>query len=221
MKNLKYILYLLVVLFVSSCFEIVEQVKLNKDGTGDLKLIVNMSQSKTKLKSIMLMEKVNGYRVPQKDEIKKEGEDMANIAKKVEGISDVYVSSDFDNYIFTFSCTFKNTDALNEMIYQMAKSKDKKGAVKKQDYLSYDPSSKKAIRSFDFLWKEKYQQLKSEDKEVFESATYTGIYRFDETITTATNNKTKISPNKKASMLRLNINDIINERATIANEIKL
>ncbi len=142
MKAFKSILYLSVIFFVSSCFEIVEQVKINKDGSGDLKLIMNMSQSKTKLKSIMLMEKVNGYRVPKKDEIKSETKQLVSLANSVDGITEANVINDFDNYIFTFSCSFKNTAALNEMIYVLAKSKDKKDVVKKEDYLTYDVTSK-------------------------------------------------------------------------------
>ena len=68
-KHTPYLLCFLVLL-CTSCFELVEELTLNENGSGEYEFTANLSQSKTKLKSIMLMDKVNGYEVPSQEKIK-------------------------------------------------------------------------------------------------------------------------------------------------------
>ena len=66
MKIVFKISFFLVFFSFTSCFEIVEEVTLKKDGSGEMSFSINLSQSKTKLNSIMLMDSINGYKVPKK-----------------------------------------------------------------------------------------------------------------------------------------------------------
>nr|BFF39643.1 hypothetical protein BACY1_14480 [Tenacibaculum mesophilum] len=59
------------ILLFTSCFEFVEEVSFNKDGSGSAVLTINLSKSKTKLASIMLLDSINGYKVPSKVTIRK------------------------------------------------------------------------------------------------------------------------------------------------------
>lgn len=67
MKNfLKHFLLLLPLLFLVSCFDILDKVNVKADGSGEYSLILNASKSKTRLASISKMETINGKKVPKK-----------------------------------------------------------------------------------------------------------------------------------------------------------
>ena len=59
------------------------------------------------------------------------------------------------------------------------------------------------------------------DRKVFETASYTGVYRFESAVKSCTNQQAKISKSKKAVMLRVNAQDIITTNQTIKNKIQL
>lgn len=223
-KLLKYTWVLLLIFLNSSCFDILEEINFNKDGSGTLLITLNMSKSKTKLASIMLLDSINGYRVPSENDIHISINDIVSHLKKTNGISNIKQTKDFKNYIFSVSCDFANITSLNAIGSELIKEQNRRGktnfsatnfaynATEKvfERKFSYDPSIKK---SFDYL--------KSEDKKIFNEANYTSIYRFEESIKNASNNTAKIAPSKKAIMLRVNAIDFIQGKATIQNKIKL
>lgn len=217
---LKNIFIILICFSLTGCFEILEEVSLNENGSGKFKLTLNLSQSKTKLKSIMLMDKVNGHKVPSKEEVKNEIVKACNIARAVEGISNVNNTIDFDNFIFTLSCDFKNTTSLNKLVYEVRKSKEKVQTPFEKHY-EYNPSTKELKRNFTFLWEEEFNKLQQADKDVFDGANYIAIYRFKNEVKLMSNKEAKISPNKKNVMLKLKATDIIKKKSTIKNKLKL
>ena len=214
------LLLILLVFFCSSCFELVEEVSLNKDGSGDFEFTANLSQSKTKLKSIMLMDKINGHKVPSQAEITKEIEAICTLAKKTKGISNVTRTIDFENFIFSFKCHFDSIELLNTVVKNFRLSK--KVANKNHDQqFSYNKKKKTLFRNFDAALKQEYARLNAEDKKVFKGATYVSVYRFKKEVKSTSNSKTKISPNKRATMLKVNVLDVINKKSSIKNTIKL
>ena len=80
MKTSAYLLLFSILILFSGCFEIIEQVFLKNDGTGNFQLVLNMSKSKTRLNSISKMKTINGHDVPSKEEIKNK---IAEIEKTV------------------------------------------------------------------------------------------------------------------------------------------
>ena len=63
--------------------------------------------------------------------------------------------------------------------------------------------------------------MSNADKEVFATANYTAIYKFESTVASASNKDAAISPGKKAVMLKLNALDIIMNKKSIENKINL
>ncbi len=217
---MRYVCLCLLMFSFSSCFEVLEQITLKNDGSGTLNIKLNLSQSKTKMKSIMLMEKVNGHRVPKKEEIKKEFKDLVSTANAINGISNAAHTYDFTDYIFSFSCDFTDLDKLNSLIYAVRKKKSKK-PVTRDKYVDYEIDAKKMKRNFTFAWTKDYLKLSAEDKKVFDEATFTGVYKFARKVNSNSNSNAKISANKQAVMLRLNVIDVINKKKTIKNTIQL
>ena len=218
-KGIKFI-FLGLLILCTSCFEIIEEVSFNKDGSGHLTLTMNLSRSKTKLNSIMLLDSVNNYKVPSKREINVQIAQAIEKVKRIQGISNVKNSTNFDEYIFTMSCDFTDVDALNTVISNFSNKKDA-AMIKKQKHFSFDKRQNTFTRNYHYDISKEFKKTKMEDRKVFETATMTTIYRFETPIISSKNTTAKIAGSKKAIMLRVNAQDIIQNKNSIKNHIKL
>ncbi|MFC6098977.1 hypothetical protein [Olivibacter domesticus] len=219
--KLYYFLLTILVLSLSGCFEVVEEMVVKRDGSGQMTVTLNLSQSKTKVASIMLLDSINGYKVPNKETIQQGLHDAVANLRKTPGISKVSQRLDFDNYIASISFSFSKVadlNVVNKLIYQKLKVKP----TGESSY-SYQHANHLFVRNYQYSSeaKQAYQKLKSQDKEVFKKATYTSIYRFDSPILFQRNKEAKLSGSKKAVMFRANILDLINGNKNISNQIQL
>lgn len=218
---MKALLPILAILLLSSCFEIIEEVDLKSDGSGSLTYTLNLSQSKTKLNAAMLLDSVQGMRVPKEGEIKSKISEVLAKIEAVEGISDATSTQDFDEYIFTFSCKFQNVDALNKASAELKNAYKVKGAQLDDEHFSFDSTTKEFKRKGDYQSKADPDQIDVEILESLNSAEYTAIYRFEDEVKSVSHSEAKISPNKKATMLKLKAMDVATGKKSIANTIIL
>jgi hypothetical protein len=219
MKKIASLLLLIFPILFSSCFEIVEQVFLKKDGSGNFQLVINLSKSKTKLNSIITMKTVNGHDVPSKAEIKQKIDEIEKTVAKTSGITNVKTSTDFDNYIFTLNCNFAKLNQLNNVVKSLS-DKEKNNKYVEKSY-NYDAATNLFERLNKISLKDDYKKMSNADKEIFTTANYTSIYKFENSIAAASNKDAKLSPSKKAIMLKLNALDIITDKKSIENKITL
>lgn len=223
-KILQYIFLIGFLTLFTSCFEILEEINLNTDGSGTMTVTVNLSKSKSKLASIMLLDSVNGYKVPSKDDIELALKDAENHLKAIEGISNIKQTADYQNYIFTLSCDFKKIDQLDAVFHDLIRQQNKREKTNFElTNFSFNPSNKNFKRhfSYDPNIKKSFYRLKSDDRKIFEDASYTAIYRFKNTIENTTNAQAKIAPNKKAVFLRLDVLSLILGEKSLENTIQL
>ena len=218
-KGTKFIFVGLLIL-CTSCFEIIEEVSFNKDGSGHVTLTMNLSKSKTKLNSIMLLDSVNNYKVPSKTEIRKQISEAVDRVRKIEGISNLENTINFDEFIFTISCDFVDTDALNTVISNFSSQKDA-ALIKQQKHFDFNKTQNTFTRNYHYNIAAAFKKTKMEDRKVFETATMTTIYRFETPIISSKNTTAKIASSKKAIMLRVNAQDIIQNKNSIKNQIKI
>lgn len=223
-KNRHIVIWLLCFFLTSlttSCFEILEETKVNANGSGSHSLKVNMSQSKMKLASIMELDSVQGHKVPKEVDIVKKMNELKRNLESTEGISNARISYDFDAFIFGVSYDFNEMDAQKNAIWKIAK---RNKATAKDSILIYESTTyannvfKRTI-SIDFL--NAFNKLKEEDKNVIKDANYTWIGRFEQEIVSASNANTKISKSKKAFMLKSKLSDIIFGTTSIENKVVL
>lgn len=220
MRKFTCLLLLSSTFLLQSCFDVIEQLFLKNDGSGNLQLVLNMSKSKTRLNSIIKMKTVNGHDIPSKQEITQKVADIEKTIKKTAGISNVKTAIDFDNYILTFNCSFTNVASLNNAVKNIGeKEKSKQPGIDKN--YEYDVAGKTFSRFNKTSLNNEYQKLSNADREVFATANYTGIFRFENDIASATNKEGKLAANKKAVMLKLNALDIITNKKSIENKITL
>ncbi|WP_407556437.1 hypothetical protein [Winogradskyella sp. 4-2091] len=206
----------------SSCFEILEEIKLNADGSGEMLVTFNLSKSKSKIASIMLLDSVNGYKVPSKEDIGLALKEAKSHLKTIEGISNIKTTSDFDNYIFTISCDFSSTANLDAVFKDLISKHNKKSKTNfNTTNFSYSANSFKRTFSYDESVKRSFYKLKSEDREIFDDANYTSIYRFENDVEQVSNSNAKVSPNKKAVFLKVDLMSLILGEKNITNSIQL
>jgi len=217
----KLLLFIVLIPFLSSCFEVIEEIAMKNDGTGDVVLTINLSQSKTKVASVMLLDSVQGYKVPSKQKIQQELNEAVAYLRKSEGISNVKSTSDFNNYIATISFSFKDVSNINNITKNIL-AKQKIKATNTSSY-TYNKATKTFSRKYQAIGsaKTEFNKLKAKDKAVFNGATYTSIYRFESAVTSSTNPASNVSKSKKAVMLKSSIMDLINGKINVSNSIQL
>src|SRR5690606_25627247 len=117
MKNLiQFLIFFSFSVFMSSCFEITEEVNMKNNGSGDVLLTINLSESKDNLKAFWKMDKVEGVDVPQKMEIDADIAKVKKALSAVKGISNVKTTANYEEFIFTVSSSFDNVNTLNKGI---------------------------------------------------------------------------------------------------------
>ncbi len=221
--NKSFALFILLgVLFrLSSCFEIIEEINMKNNGSGDVMLTINLSQSKSKVASIMLLDSVNGRKVPSEKDIKTKLNEAVAYLRKSEGISNVKSSLDLDNFIATVSFSFVNVSKINNITKNiLAQQKIK---TPNNSYYSYSTTNKIFVRKYEPIStaKTSFNKLKDKDREVFKTAKYVSIYRFESPVVKISNNGAVVAKSKKAIMLRANITELINGNINISNQIQL
>jgi hypothetical protein len=216
-----YIFIIISFLFFPSCFEIIEEINFNPDGSGSFVFTINLSQSKLQLNSILLLDSVNGRPVPKKETIT-EALDKVEAALKQDGeLSEIVIKRNWEEYIFSINGNFKNISGLNQAInkiYVLFEPAKKTGTLVKDNFSYHD---KVFMRFFDYELANQYEKLSDKDKVVFDNAKYTTIYRFPFLIGTFSNPVAKVSKSGKAIMLKINVKDLISNVGTIKNSINL
>lgn len=217
----KYLLSIFVLLCFSSCFQVIEEINLTKAGSGTVNLTLNLSASKTKVASVMLMDSIQGYKVPSKQTIQKELDEVVAYLKKSPGISNVQKKVDFENYILSVSFAFKDIANINNVNQDVLKKLKVKG-ISNSSY-SYNAKNQTFQRLYQHAKDAvvQYNKLKPEVKKVFKDASYTSIYRFEQNIASGNNPLAKISKSKKAIMLNTGILGLINGKTDMSNSITL
>lgn len=202
----------------TGCFEILEEIRLNDDGSGEVTMTVNASKSKTKLNSIMLMDSINNYKVPSKKDIGESLEKMVAEISGIKGVSNVSKKTDYDEFIFSISCEFTDVDVLNRVIKHFSTQEHASRAGKQ---FSYDRKNKTFVRNYDYNLSKEINRVRHKDREILDGATVTTIYRFESPIATAKNAESRIAGNKKAIMLKVDVPDLISDKKNIKNTISL
>lgn len=220
MKFFKLVYLFVLCLCCISCFEVVEEVDLKKDGSGSMTFTLNMSQSKSKLASIMLLDSINGVKVPSRKDIQNVLKDVVSELNQATGITNIQKTEDYDNFVFSIKCDFKSIANINNLL-QDALSKNKKTTALSSYFFDVNKGNFKRKYTYSPEIKKQYNKLKEENKKVFKDASYTIIYRFASEISSQTSTSARISKSKKAIMQRLNAMDIINGSSNFNNQIQL
>lgn len=191
------------ILTLSSCVDIWDDITLHANGTGTYKYTVNLSASKVKINSILALDSVDGKRIPKISEIKEKIEYYRNKLEEKEGISNVKVESDYTDFIFKITLDFESVAVLQNGIREIIREeiKEKDDPALDENWLSWDGKTlTRVVPNFQTM----IQKMKAEDQEKLKKGKYTCVSRFDKPIVKCDNPQAKISPTKVAGLIESN-----------------
>lgn len=210
----------IITLLFSSCFEVIEDIAFKSDGSGNLRLIVNCSQSKSEINALLKLDSASGYKIPDESDLNAYMDQAVRTLKITEGIDKVVLTRDFTNWIFEVKLSFRNTSCLEAALKNLHSdlARDEahvlvnlikyNGKVMERDLL---PADETVVR----------QLNRPTERKILSKAQYTSVYRFDKPVASCSNPRAKISPSRKAVMLQSNILNLINGGETLKNIIQI
>jgi len=206
----------------SSCFDVTEEIIMKNDGSGQLKIKIDLSQSKANLANYMNAGEINGVEIPTKSDIKKDLQKLKKTLSKTKGISKVKIKSDFEEFIFELNGNFTDAKALNKAINAAVKTFNQTPFPMRR-FKHFEISQNKFTRLFQYtkerFTQEEYDGFSSVVRYLMESANVVSIYRFEKPIKTVSNKKANLSPSKKAVMLKGNIAEFVTGEKSLKNDI--
>jgi hypothetical protein len=216
----------LFVLFISSlsltsCIDIIDDITLNADGSGTFKYTINLSASKTKVKSILALDSLDGKKVPSIEEIKAKVLSFRTNLEKQSGISNVKIEEDYDNYFFRLSCDFTSVMALQEALTTVIElvSNEKNVPELQHQWLAWDGT--KLVRSIPEITIKKTKELQQEDIDLLKLGSYTSISRFPRVVEKCDNPAAAISKNNLNVMIKTNPYALSQNTSLLENTIYL
>lgn len=193
----KFILLILVLFSLTSCVEIIDDLTLNNDGSGKFKYTINLSSSKTKVNSILKLDSLDGKKVPKIFEIKEKINKFQTILKNKEGITNVKIESNYDEFIIKIELDFNNLITLQKAIVETLNEMNV--TIDSSNWLSFEGN--KLTRKIPDFSTSKFNIIKNKEEDL-KSGSYMMISRFEKQIEKTSNQEIKISKSGSASMFK-------------------
>lgn len=219
--KIQFLLVFAISLLYSGCVEIIDDLSLNHDGSGTFKYNVNLSSSKVKINSVLALDSLDGKRVPTIGEISNRVNEITDLLKTKDGISNVEMISDYDNYIFKLSFDFENLAVLQNSIKEIAMRENKGKEIPELEHKWLEYNGEYLARSIPKITLKKVQEIKIEDRKLLHEGTYTSITRFENEILDAENPSSKFSKNNMAVMIRTDPYSLIENPGLLDNRIRI
>lgn len=204
------------ILTLSSCFEIIEEITIYPDGKGKGGVTVNLSQGKTKLSSIMLMDSIKGQPVPSEEEVRAELAKVKAVAESTSGIHNVDLKADFNNFIFELYCDFDSVEAINHFVHNLESSYTSSTIPFKT---LFNFSNNTYLRNADYLIPNKHKKMIAKEKPSLLTARYISIVRLPGEVVEMSNGKAHLAKNKKAIMLRISGDKLLENTRSVTNKV--
>lgn len=203
MKYSFYGMLLFISVSLTSCFEVIEDVTVHRNGSGTYKFIVNLSQSKNQIDKIRTQDSILHYQVPSSAVVDEKIAEVKTKLQSINGISNVTIKQDPTNYIYNLSFDFKNVSALNNAVQGIWKNYDK-NAPATVDLYSYENGVFRRNANNEEV-EHLTKSANSQIIEMLQKSNYTVICRFDTTVTNSNTMNYSLSASKKAALYK---NDI-------------
>lgn len=207
--------------FGTGCFEIVEDITIHNNGSGDFFYTVNLSQSKANLDILMQDDSSEGYRIPSRQEIDEDISRTKLTLEKQQGITGVGTTTDWTNYIFTLKFKFGTIQQLNAAVESVSAefADDHKSIPEASGNFAF--AGKTFHRKSNYNAEKEKEKLTNKDKDILRRASYTCIYRFDQPVNKNSNSNGKISSNGRSVMTRFNMLNLATGIESIVHTITL
>lgn len=224
MRFIKQIIYgASILLLFTGCFELIEDISFNEDGSGSYKLTLNLNASSMRIKSVLAMDSLKGRKIPSQYEIEQHLIDYAEKLAKKSGIQKAEASVNHSDLIIKIHVDFDTISALqkgilslsNDTIYQNEYS------TLFENWLEYDGKklSRNKIEFKDQKWKNYVKQ--DDDYYKLREAKCVLIHRFPRQVSHTSNPAIKISKDGKNTLLKVTPKAILENNKTMIYQINL
>jgi len=201
---MKYFFFILLFL-LTSCVELIDEIQLNNDGSGKFKYVINLSQSKTNVSSILLLDSINGKKNLKLPEIKQKIFNFKKNLIKQDGISNVIISENYTDYIIKFECDFENLSKLKIAIENSFQ--EHSNTKNSENWVTYNGIEfSKKIPEYTIFYLKEFNSIYGEK---LKNGTYTSITRFQVEILDFSNIKSSKSKSGKALMIKTTPNELL------------
>jgi len=200
----KILLLILPVLLLTSCITITEDITVNSDGSGSIKVAVNLgkigSQAANQPSSfdLSIVGKIKEF--PKKAEA---------ILKNINGISNIIAVADDEKGIYSIALNFKNSKSLNKGIYKLF---GKNKSIFAPDFVKITKHGFKKINMGPMMKKMVTMQEKT-DKAfsdlMFPFIDFKSTYNFPTTLKKVSNIKAVLSTDKKTITTKYTLEELI------------
>jgi hypothetical protein len=214
-KIINALLFAASVFTMTACFDITEDITVNKDGSGTFVSTTDASKLSEQLGMLAAMD-TTGELIP-KLKYSLDSSFAANFSKYagLKGISQMKVDTSKE-YIYKVTLDFANIDALNSVI-----NVDKKDDTQKN---LYSWSKGKLTRKDSGVGMGEMgmedDQQKEMAKSILKDMKYKVIYRLPKKVSGMTNKEAKLSTDKKTVTLECSLLDIMDKKLSLGNEVK-
>lgn len=216
--RLKTWILLLPLLFLSSCFEFIEEISFETEQAGTFELTLNCSQSRVRLKNILKLDTFMGYNLPEQYEISNKLYEISNALKLAKGISNIDHNSDNDQFIYNIKFHFDSIKNLNIALNLIAAMESK---IQRLPYMNLYEYSDGSFKRLQVPPDSLRQNSRQDHIKLFEGATVTTIYRFKKTVENVSNPNAVISKSKTAVMLKQKVTELATKPSLLNNTIRL
>lgn len=206
---------------LTSCIEIIDDLSLRSDGSGTFKYTVNLSSSKVKINSYLALDSLDGKRVPSIEEISSRISAVIESLEKREGISNLSFDANYDDFILKLSFDFKSVKQLQQAIKDVVLEESREKAIKELDETWITADDAAFERSIPKINLDRVNQLKADEIAELREGKYTSITRFESEIEKCANESSAISKSKKAVMLRTDVYSLSQNTTLLDNTIYL
>jgi hypothetical protein len=200
---------------MTACFDITEDITINKDGSGTYVSTTDASKLSEQLGMLAAMD-TTGELIP-KLKYSLDSSFSANFGQyaAIKGVSKVKVDTS-KAYIYKVTLDFTDINALNGVI-----NVDKKDAAQKNLYtwVKGKLTRKDSGIGMGEMGMEDEQQ-KEMAKSLLKDMKYTIIYHLPKKVSGVTNKGAKLSDDKKTVTLECNLLDIMDKKLSLGNEVK-
>ena len=200
---------------MTACFDITEDITINKDGSGTYVSTTDASKLSEQLGMLAAMD-TTGELIP-KLKYSLDSSFSANFSQyaAIKGVSKVKVDTS-KAYIYKVTLDFTDITALNGVI-----NVDKKDDAQKN---LYSWAKGKLTRKDSGIGMGEMgmedEQQKEMAKSLLKDMKYTIIYHLPKKVSGVTNKEAKLSDDKKTVTLQCSILDIMDKKLTLGNEVK-
>ena len=210
--------YFFIVFFLTSCIEIIDDLKINQNGSGTFKYTINLSSSKTKVGTFLSLDSLDGKKVLKTPEIKQKINLIRIKLKEQEGITNVLITEDYVNYIIKLQLDFNNVENLELALKETVKTFYQNGDYN-YDWINYNNNV--LCRNIPAFYGDYIKNYTFKEVDKLKEGSYFSITRFSNKIGKVENNKSVISKSGMATMIKTTPDSVIYNPKLLTNKITL